>query len=240
MDDQAVVARLQRDIAGKDAAGDGGPLTDAIVRRASQAVAVLFAWAQAQLDLAGLAKQVDVSDRAPAAAASLGEHLEAAEAQRARLAAAAALNGRLREAVERSGLSSRFAMVEAIHSADAGPQSVGTLQEQLVGVEKLLKELEERKAVVAEDLDVAKHRLKDAQTEVAELEVELEDAKVVHSGPPLCDCGDEMVHREVANLADPNWGRKFWKCPRRQGGCGKREWDDTAPVTDILEARIGG
>ncbi|CAE8614293.1 unnamed protein product [Polarella glacialis] len=74
----------------------------------------------------------------------------------------------------------------------------------------------------------------------ASLELQLEEASVVRGGPPLCDCGDEMVHREVCNMADPNWGRHFWKCPRRPVCCERREWDDSVPATDISCARIGG
>lgn len=241
--DAAVVARLRRELSGEG--GAEGALTEAAVQRASQAVAALFGWARVQLALAELQAKMQGAEEeaakagAPPSGLGLGGHLDAAEAARARLAAVA-LNCQLQKAVERNGLGTRVAMVEAIHSADTGPREVEALERQLQGAEALLEELQEQRDAMTREVDSAKRRLKESSHEVAELEVQLLDASVVRAGPPLCDCGEEMVHREVANLADPNWGRKYWKCPRRQGGCDRREWDDSAPVTDLTEAKLGG
>ncbi|CAE8685114.1 unnamed protein product [Polarella glacialis] len=104
----------------------------------------------------------------------------------------------------------------------------------------MLQQLQERCAAKQREVGVSRERLRDLRSETASLELQLEEASVVRGGPPLCDCGDEMVHREVCNMADPNWGRHFWKCPRRPVCCERREWDDSVPATDISCARIGG
>mmetsp|Transcript_166442 Transcript_166442/g.534710 ORF Transcript_166442/g.534710 Transcript_166442/m.534710 type:complete len:274 (-) Transcript_166442:145-966(-) len=228
----ADVTRTSLASALEGASGDAGPLTDAAVRRASQAVAVLFAWARTQLEVAPFIGKLEA---AAAPAPALEGHLLAAEAARARLAALS-LNKRLQEVLQRSNLSSRVAMVGAIHSSESGAAGIDGLQ----GVEALLAELQVRKSELGVEMTATKGKLQEASQEVVQLEVKLEDAKMVYSGPPFCECGDEMVYREVCNLADPNWGRKFWKCPRRLGGCTKRIWDDSAAVTSIENARVGG
>lgn len=245
--DEAVCSRLRKDFEGS-AAGTGvrgsshgqadGPLTEAVVRRASKAVASFFAWANAQLDLAPVMRQSQAS-KASGAVAELSGQLEAAEHARARLAAAA-LTCNLKAAMDRADLSSPVAMIDAIHSADSGPQAIAALQTQLRGAEEFLTQLLERQDAQSLELAASREQLVTTQQESAELELLLEAASFVRGGPPLCDCGEEMVYREVCNLMDPNWGRKFWKCPRRQGGCEKREWDESAGKTQITNARVGG
>lgn len=66
-----------------------------------------------------------------------------------------------------------------------------------------------------------------------------ESASSVSSGQPVCDCGLVMAQRQCANFADPNWGRTYWKCSAGRGGCEKRFFDDSVPVLDISEARLG-
>mmetsp|Transcript_4080 Transcript_4080/g.13763 ORF Transcript_4080/g.13763 Transcript_4080/m.13763 type:complete len:190 (+) Transcript_4080:64-633(+) len=125
----ADVTRTSLASALEGASGDAGPLTDAAVRRASQAVAVLFAWARTQLEVAPFIGKLEA---AAAPAPALEGHLLAAEAARARLAALS-LNKRLQEVLQRSNLSSRVAMVGAIHSSESGAAGIDGLQVLEIG-----------------------------------------------------------------------------------------------------------
>lgn len=215
------------------------PLTEEVVVRASQAVAVLFKWAQAQLELAPLTRERMAIKECQGQNTTLARHLDAAEQARARLAIAA-MQGSFQAAMQRSALCSPVSLVDAIHSSDNGTAAVRALQEQLRSAEALAAHLQEQHSAKAQEVESARHELGAVKTETVQLELEIEAASNVKSGAPFCECSEEMVYRECCNLADLNWGRKFWKCPRMRGGCGKRVWDDSAPVTDISAARVGG
>eukprot|EP00929_Paragymnodinium_shiwhaense_P025441 TRINITY_DN15389_c0_g2_i4.p1 TRINITY_DN15389_c0_g2~~TRINITY_DN15389_c0_g2_i4.p1 ORF type:complete len:450 (-),score=151.16 TRINITY_DN15389_c0_g2_i4:109-1458(-) len=235
---QALNARRGGNAAAKGGAGKAvEPLTEDVVRRASVAVAVLFQWAVAQLDLARYAEELEAKSSTKSAQ-SLSSHLSIAEAARAKMAAAAMLCN-MKASLEKATLASPVALVESIHSSEDGPAAVESMMRQLQGAESFLAELKSRQVAMTAQMDTAKTRLKAVETEQATLEETLAELKQAPAAAPYCDCGEEMVKRECTNLADMNWGRTFWKCPKRMRGCEKRIWED-GPGRDIREARLGG
>eukprot|EP00931_Biecheleriopsis_adriatica_P104311 TRINITY_DN78996_c0_g1_i1.p1 TRINITY_DN78996_c0_g1~~TRINITY_DN78996_c0_g1_i1.p1 ORF type:complete len:408 (-),score=131.02 TRINITY_DN78996_c0_g1_i1:88-1290(-) len=247
LENQAAVAQLSATYLG-GAAGSGaagakklasgaGPLTEEAVRRASQAVALLYLWAKAQLSLAPLLQEAEKAKAAAAAGetgASLSQQLSAAEAARARLEALAAASD-LKDAMGRNSLASPVALLEAVHSADAGPQAVGTLQAQLQGAEALLSELQSRRAAKEEEVAVAKVKLETTQAESVSLEAEIEAvaAAAQAAGPPFCACELEMVRRECTDLVSPHYGDWCWRCPKGSAGCGQRIWDERKGPVEV-------
>eukprot|EP00927_Polykrikos_kofoidii_P025108 TRINITY_DN22633_c0_g1_i2.p1 TRINITY_DN22633_c0_g1~~TRINITY_DN22633_c0_g1_i2.p1 ORF type:complete len:417 (+),score=69.11 TRINITY_DN22633_c0_g1_i2:59-1309(+) len=226
-----------RHVSAETSSQDEGPITEASVARASQAAGVLFKWAGAQLNIAPLVKDLEAPSKSECNS-HLGMQVSIAEAARLRIVAAATLCN-LQVSLEKAALASPVAMLDAIHSVQAGPEAVASLEAQLRGAEAMLAELDKRRSAMDSEMGTAQKRLKELRQENSELEVKLEEIQAAPAGPPFCDCGQEMVMREVGNLVDPNWGRSFWKCPVRNG-CGKKIWEDSIARATILDARVGG
>jgi len=236
--EEAIVARLRAEIEGKQAGNIRVPLNDAAVRRTSQAVAQLFTWACAQLNLAPLVRQAEAS-KASGATAVVDKQLAAAEGARARLATARLLAD-VRASAALDALLAPMDMIEAIHSTEQGPLAVAALQERLKSAEVALCELRQRCVAKDEELGGIRQHLDGIKLESCALEKKLDDAKKVHAGPPICDCSLEMVSRQIGDMGSMDYGRTYWRCPDLRFGCGRRQFDDTVPVNREVPRRFSG
>lgn len=204
------------------------PLTEDIVKNASQPVALLFVWAQAQLNLAPLLHKASEAQALNEGDISFTGQLSTAEAARERLTALAAVVD-LQESMHRhASLSSPVVLVDAVYSADCSLDAVQGLEAQLRGAEAFLSELMEHRSAKEAAIAVAKTHLADTQAEGATLEMQIEAVAAIAqaAGPPFCSCEFEMVRRECTDLVSSHYGEMCWRCPKGSAGCGERIWDE--------------
>lgn len=244
LENEALLGQLRRNYLGasqgsttKDTGGHlpravtvaSAPLTVELVRRASKAVALLFSWAVAQIELAELLQKAMLAKAGSESGADLSCQLSAAEASRERLAALASVED-LQECISsHSSLACPVKLVEAVHSADSGPQAVKALEAQWLAAEALLAELTKCKAAKELAVAAAKCRLAETHAANAALELELEAVLVTAqtTGTPFCACELEMVRRECTDLVSAHYGESCWRCPKGSRGCGQRIWDES-------------